>query len=93
MPKVKNDSKYVWVFPVSQFNWFWIPLANTICSHTGLTPLLIVPTKEDRDYYLSKGGDGISEKQIVVATSQYEEAIDTNIDEYELLSTQVRSRR
>jgi hypothetical protein len=43
--------RYIWVQPATQVRWLWKPLIELVGQQIDATPLLLVNSPEDRDYY------------------------------------------
>ena len=82
--------RYVWIFPVNQFREFWGPLAKGIKSRTGLIPLLVVSSEEDKKFYTRQDGDCFTDATIVVASSFYREAMETDFSDWKCFADRAR---
>lgn len=70
-----NDRNYFWVRPVSNFRYLWKPLAMRIAKATGLTPIFIVDTAQDKAFYVNDGEYKLEDDQIHISPLLYAEAI------------------
>lgn len=61
-----NGDRWIWMFPVSAFRWFWVPFALHLQDRIGCKALLIVPTAQDRRFYCREAGDALSDDQFAV---------------------------
>lgn len=84
-------NRYVWIFPVNQFREFWSPLAKDIKSRTGFIPLLVVSSEEDKKFYIRQDGDCFTDATIVVASSFYREAMETDLSAWKHLADRART--
>ncbi len=49
------SSGYLWVTPDRQTAWLWKPLAMHLARRTGLVPVMVVASEEDRRFYAKQG--------------------------------------
>lgn len=64
-------ARHFWVMPDSQSRWMWKHVAHHIAARTGLRPVFIVPSAQDKRYYETSFGVPF-EGEIVVSDDFYD---------------------
>lgn len=63
-------TRYIWVQTDSQSNWLWKDLAHHLAKETGLRPLLLVKSEQDKKFYQNCFGTPL-DAEVVVAADFY----------------------
>ena len=66
---------FIWVIPVSSQRWLWKPLALHLSEKTGLKPLLIVLSDEDKQFYQQQYDKPFNPKHIVLTPDYLDRVI------------------
>jgi hypothetical protein len=64
---LKTSAGYIWLQTDSQSNWLWKDLAHELARRTGLRPVLLVKTEQDRKFYQDCFGRPLDAESAVVA--------------------------
>lgn len=67
---MNSSGRYLWITPDRQTAWIWKPLATHLARRTGLVPVMVVASEEDRRFYAKQGG-GARDGEIVVREDYY----------------------
>lgn len=67
---VNDQQQFVWILPVAEYRWMWKPLGRYLEKERGLRPLMIVPSEQDRQFYITQFDDPLEPDQVVL-TSNY----------------------
>lgn len=55
-----NEQKYLWIFPTLLHRWIWKDLARDLAEKTGLRPLFIIATEQDRRFWQEQFGEPLN---------------------------------
>lgn len=73
------SERHIWITPDRQTAWIWKALAIHLAGKTGMRPVLIVASEEDRKFYATQGGVEFP-GDIVVRDDYYSELVDGRLD-------------